>query len=223
MPTQITTNASNVTRRAPSPNLLAVVSITAVLLLAFLTFAGTRAAGATGGQASTGNTATLPAGTRIMVTMTDSVDSETSQPDQRFRGTLEANLMAGDTVVAPKATTVFGRLLAAGSASGSRSGGMLEFDLTDILINGQTYSLATTSNQAQGQSAPSQTGTGATTGAAIGAVTGGMSGAVRGAGVGAAAGKVSSGNAQGEKVKIPAGALVEFSLSHPVTLPVVSK
>jgi len=82
--------------------------------------------------------------------MVDAVDSDNSQPNQRFRGTLAANLMSGDVVVVPKGTTVFGRLLAAES-SGSRSGGQLEFDLTDIMINGQTFSLATSSNEFQGQ------------------------------------------------------------------------
>jgi hypothetical protein len=99
----------------------------------------------------------------------------------------------------------------------------LEFDLTDIVINGQTFSLATSSNQAQGQGSPSQAGTGAKAGAAVGAVGGGLGGAIRGAGAGAVAGKVSSGNARGEKVKMPAGTLVEFSLEHPVTLPVAAR
>jgi hypothetical protein len=157
-----------------------------------------------------------------MVKMIDAVDSERSQPDQRFRGSLEANLMAGTMVVAPKGTTVFGRLIAAESA-GARSGGRLEFDLTDIMINGKTYSLATSSNEVQGQGSGSQSGTGAKTGAAVGAVAGGVSGAIRGAGAGAVAGKVSAGNTQGETVKVPAGTLVEFTLEHPVSLPLAAK
>ena len=157
-----------------------------------------------------------------MVTTADAVDSEKSQPDQRFRGSLEADLMAGDVVVAPKGTTVFGRLIAAESAS-ARSGGRLEFDLTDIVINNQTYSLATSSNEVQGQSPESQSGTGAKAGAAVGAVAGGMSGAIRGAGAGVVASKVSRGNTQGETVKIPAGTLVEFTLDHPISLPVAAK
>jgi len=157
-----------------------------------------------------------------MVKMLDAVDSETSQPDQRFRGTLEANLMAGDVVVAPKGTTVFGRLLRAEAAAGG-SGGQLEFDLTDIVINGQTYSLATSSNQAQGQGSGSQAGTGASAGAAVGAISGGLGGAIRGAGAGAVAGHVSGGNTRGETVKLPAGTLVEFNLEHPVSLPVAAR
>ena len=157
-----------------------------------------------------------------MVKMIDAVDSEKSHPDQRFRGSLEANLMAGDVVVALKGTTVFGRLIAVESA-GARSGGRLEFDLTDIMINGDTYSLATSSNEVQGEGSGGQAGTGAKAGAAVGTVAGGVSGAVRGAGAGAVAGHVSSGNAQGETVKVPAGTLVEFTLEYPVSLPVTEK
>jgi hypothetical protein len=177
---------------------------------------------AIGQQPSASGSATLPSGTQLMVRTVDAVDSETSQPDQRFRGSLEANLMADGVVVAPKGTTVFGRLISAQSAN-SRSGGQLEFDLTDIVINGETHSLATTSNEVQGQGSENRSGTGARTGAAVGAVTGGVSGAIRGAGAGAVAGKVSSGNTHGEKVTIPAGSLVEFSLDHPVTLPTASR
>jgi hypothetical protein len=168
------------------------------------------------------NTATVPAGTRLMVKMIDAVDSDKSQPNDRFRGSLEAPLMAGDVMVAPKGTTVFGRLLTAQS-SGRGSGGQLEFDLTDIMINGQMHSLATSSNQVQGQAPSGQAGTGARTGAAVGGVTGGISGALRGAGAGAVAGSVSSGTMTGERVNVSAGTLVEFTLDHPVTLPVVTR
>jgi len=192
----------------------AVISLTIFLFLASLVVVASN-------QASSGS-ATLPSGTRIMVRMVDSVDSETSQPDQRFRGSLETNLMAGNVLVAPAGTTVFGRLLSAESA-GRGSGGQLEFDLTDIMINGQTHSLSTESNQAQGQGTSSQAGTGAKTGAAVGAMAGGVSGAIRGAGAGAVAGKASGANTRGDKVKVPAGTLVEFTLDHPVMLPVASK
>jgi hypothetical protein len=204
-----------------SSNQYTVLTNSVVLLVLMVLVGFQSAAGQTSGASSSG-TVTLPAGTQIMVRTVDAVDSETSQPDQRFRGSLEANLMANGAVVAPKGTPVFGRLINVQSANG-RSGGQLEFDLTDIVINGQTHSLATSPHQAQGQGAGSQTGTGARTGAAIGAVTGGVGGAIRGAGAGAVAGKVSAGNAQGEKVKLPAGTLVEFSLENPVSLPVSTK
>jgi hypothetical protein len=219
----VTGKGSNIAKRPRNTKMRAAVSVSSVLLLA-VAFVGVQAARATGGQASTSaaGTVTVPAGTRLMVTMVNAVDSDTSQPGQRFRGTLETNLMAGDVVAAPKGTTVFGRLLTAES-SGGRSGGQLEFDLTDIVINGQTHSLATSSNQLQGEGSGTQAATGAKAGAAIGAIAGGLGGAMRGAGVGAVAGHTSSGNTRGEKVKVPAGALVEFNLDHPVSLPATAR
>jgi hypothetical protein len=213
--------------QSPSPKrALALISFIAALLVLSAALAGAQQnAGATGTQSASnnpnGNTATVPTGTRMMVKMVDSVDSERNQANDRFRGSLEANLMAGDVVVAPKGTTVFGRLLTADSSG--RSGGQLEFDLTDIVINGQTYSLSTSSNQAQGGTSSGGTGTGARTGAAVGALTGGIGGAVRGAGTGAIVGTAAGGSTSGERVNIPAGTLVEFNLDHPVSLPIVQR
>jgi hypothetical protein len=206
-------------RRMPVP----VISMIGVFLLTIsVARLGAQEASSTNSQASADKVATVPAGARLMVKMIDAVDSDKSQPNDRFRGSLEAPLMAGDTMVAPKGTTVFGRLLTAES-SGRGSGGQLEFDLTDIMINGQMHSLATSSNQAQGQSPSGQTGTGAKTGAAVGAISGGLSGAIRGAGAGAVAGAISGGTTTGERVDVRAGTLVEFTLDHPVSLPVPAR
>ena len=207
--------------RARRSGSAAAISMTAVLLLLCVTQLGAQQSTS---QASPGAPAqvTVPSGTRIMVRMEDSVDSDKSQPNNRFRGSLEANLMAGGVVVAPKGTAVFGRVLTAESA-GRGTGGQLEFDLTDIMIGGQTYSLSTSSNQAQGESPSAQTGTAAKTGAAVGGLAGGLGGAVRGAGAGAVAGKISGGTTSGERVNIPAGTLVEFTLDHSVSLPVAQK
>jgi hypothetical protein len=209
--------------QSPSPiRALALISFITTALVLSVALAGAQQNAAQSTSANpTGSMATVPTGTRMMVKMVDSVDSERNQVNDRFRGSLEANLMAGDVVVAPKGTTVFGRLLTADSAG--RSGGQLEFDLTDIVINGQTYSLSTTSNQAQGGTGSGGTGTGARTGAAVGALTGGIGGAVRGAGTGAIVGTAAGGSTSGERVNIPAGTLVEFNLDHPVSLPIAQR
>ena len=165
-------------------------------------------------------TVTVPSGTRFMVRMVDAVDSDKNQANDQFRGTLEADLMADGVVVAPKGTTVFGRLLTAESSS-RQAGGQLELDLTDITINGQMYSLTTSSTQKEGEApSGSSTGTATKAGAAVGAVAGGIGGAIRGAGAGAVAGKVSGATTSGETVKVPAGTLLDFTLDHPVSLPI---
>jgi hypothetical protein len=106
-------------RRAPSTNFLPILVITGMILL----LSGLLRAQAGSPNHQSPATATVPAGTRLMVKMIDSVDSDKSNPNDRFRGSLEANLMAGNVVVAPKGTTVFGRVLTAESAG--RSGGQL--------------------------------------------------------------------------------------------------
>jgi hypothetical protein len=169
------------------------------------------------------NTVTVPTGTRMRVRMIDPVDSETNRASDRFRGELDVDFMAGDVLVAPQGTTVYGRLLTAESA-GSRSGGELELDITEILIDGTLHSLMTSSKQVQGAEGSSAGST-----AARGAGAGGVAGGVLGAGVGfgaragAVVGGISGAKARGESVKVPAGAIVDFTLDHPVSLPTMQR
>lgn len=170
-------------------------------------------------EESSVNTVVVPAGTRMRVRMADSVNSETNRANERFRGVLAADLMAGDTLVAPMGTTVYGRLLTVESA-GSTAGGELELDITEILLDGVLHSLTTSSKEVQGAE-----GSSVGTSAAKGAGAGGIAGAVVGAGVGfgaragAVIGGLSGASARGEKVSVPAGSYVDFTLEHPVTLP----
>ena len=96
-------------RGAVSGRIVGVTFIMAALLFLLTALSGARPVGAATGQASSGTAtqtmATVPAGTRLMVKMADSVDSETNQQTDVFRGSLEANLMAGDLVVAPEGRT----------------------------------------------------------------------------------------------------------------------
>ena len=49
---------------------------------------------------------TVPAGTRILIRMVDSIDTTKQTKGYRFTATLETNLQAEDTVVAPRGTTL---------------------------------------------------------------------------------------------------------------------
>lgn len=209
-------NIKILTRRFDRVCTTAAFSLTVLLVIVSLMMAETEGARAQSGP----NPVTVPAGTRMMVRMIDAVDSDTNTANDRFRGELEANLMAGNVMVAPKGTTVYGRLLTAESA-GRTSGGELELDITDIMIDGTLHSLRTSTKQLQGQegtSTATQTKQGAVTGAAAGALIG--TGAGFGARAGAIAGNVAGGSTRGEKVKVPAGTLVEFTLDHSVSLPI---
>ena len=69
----------------------------ALMLTAILTLGLTPFSAAQGSKR-----VTVPAGTRILVRMVDSVDSSKQKAGYRFKATLEANLQAFEVTVAPE-------------------------------------------------------------------------------------------------------------------------
>jgi hypothetical protein len=167
---------------------------------------------------------TVPAGTRILVRMVDGVDSSKQQVGYRFTANLETNLQVGDTVVAPRGTTLYGRLANAKSAGRMKGGAELTLELTDLVINGTAYPLLTSTyevrSQGQGGKTAKRVIGGAGLGALIGGIAGGGKGAAIGLGAGAAAGTVASAATKGKQVQVPSESLLEFRLEQPTSLPV---
>jgi hypothetical protein len=194
---------------------LALVSIVA-LAANFLEAATPQAAGP--------SRITVPAGTRLLVRMIDSVDSSKQKTGYRFTATLETNLQAQDVVVAPRGTTVYGRLANAQSAGRMSGAAELTLELTDIMINGTAYPLLTSSydvrQNGQGKKTAGKIVGGTGLGALIGGLAGGGKGAAIGAAAGAAGGTAVSAASKGKQVSVPSESLLEFRLAQPVTLPV---
>jgi hypothetical protein len=167
---------------------------------------------------------TVPAGTRILVRMIDSIDSAKQKTGFRFTATLETNLMAEDKVVAPRKTEVKGQLTQAKSAGSMKGSSQLMLELTDIVINGTAYPLLTSTYEIKGKGEGSKTAKkvvgGAGLGAIIGGIAGGGAGAAIGAGIGAIGGTAVAGSKKGEQLVIPSESLIEFRLQQPVALPV---
>jgi hypothetical protein len=167
---------------------------------------------------------TVPAGTRILIRMADSIDSSKQQAGYRFGGSLETNLQADNVVVAPRGTSVFGRLASASSAGKMSGSSELGLELTDIVINGTSYPLLTGMYEIKGSGEGSKTARKVVGGAGLGALIGGIAGGGKGAGIGALAG-AGAGTAvaatkKGQQVSIPSESLIEFKLTQPVALPV---
>jgi hypothetical protein len=170
------------------------------------------------------NRVTVPAGTRILVRMVDSVDSSKQKAGFRFMATLEANLQAYETTVAPKGTTLYGILAQASSSGRLKGSSQLVLELTDIVINGTTYPLLTSTYEIKGKGEGGNTAKKVVGGAGLGALIGGIAGGGKGAGIGAlagaGAGTAISAAKKGEQISIPSEALLEFRLQQPVSLPV---
>jgi hypothetical protein len=166
----------------------------------------------------------VPAGTRILTRMADSIDSSKQQAGYRFSGSLETNLQADNVVVAPRGTSVFGRLASASSAGKMSGSSELGLELTDVVINGTSYPLLTGMYEIKGSGEGSKTARKVVGGAGLGALIGGIAGGGKGAGIGALAG-AGAGTAvaatkKGQQISIPSESLIEFQLTQPVTLPV---
>src|SRR5215510_8319853 len=94
---------------------------------------------------------TIPAGTRLLVRTTNNIDSRSSRPGSRFTGTLETNLHLDNVTVAPRGTTVHGRLVEATSAGRTAGRSRLTLELTDIVINGNANPIVTQSFEVRGR------------------------------------------------------------------------
>jgi len=167
---------------------------------------------------------TVPAGTRILIRTIDPIDTTKQKTGYRFTASLEANLQAEDVVVAPRGTTVYGRLAEASSAGRMSGSSQLTLELTDIMINDTTYPVLTSAYQIKGKGEGKKTagkilgGTGL--GALIGGIAGGGTGAAIGAVAGAAGGTALAASKKGEQLQIPSESLIEFTLQQPASLPV---
>src|ERR1700751_2071345 len=94
---------------------------------------------------------TVPAGMRLLIRTIDPIDSSKQKAGYRFTASLETNLQAEDTVVAPRGSTVYGRLAEASSAGRMSGSSQLTLELTDIVINGTAYPLLTSTFEVKGK------------------------------------------------------------------------
>lgn len=169
-------------------------------------------------------TVTVPAGTRILIRMVDSIDTSKQKTGYKFTATLETNLQAAGNVVAPRGTTVYGRLANAASSGKFKGSSQLSLELTDIVINGTAYPLLTSTFEMKGKGEGGETTKkvlgGAGLGALIGGIAGGGTGAAIGALAGAGTGTAVAASKKGEQLQIPSESLLEFRLEQPASLPV---
>jgi len=175
-------------------------------------------------QQFSGNTITVPTGTRLTIRTIDSIDSDRNRVGDKFAASLDESLYVNNVLVAPRGADVYGRLDVATEAGRIAGRSQLKLSLTGIVVNGQTVALSTgdyeLSGKSRGANTAKKVGGGAAVGAVIGAIVGGGKGAAVGAGVGAGAGTAVQVATKGEQVHVPSETLLEFSLNQPVTMPV---
>ena len=156
---------------------------------------------------------TIPAGTSIMVTLVDSIDTRTDQAGQKFRARLAADLYVGDTLVANEGSLVYGilqRSKQAGRIAGTSS---VDIGLSEMEINEKLYPIFTTNHIERGKDATKGTLHAVGAGALIDKNDRGR-GALKGAAIGTGVALITP----GKPVQLPPNTLLEFRLAQPVRI-----
>jgi len=137
------------------------------------------------------NTAwTIPTGTKIVIRMIDSVNSEKSKIGENFIAVLDEPVYQGGVEVIPRGADVRGRIANVNEAGRVAGAAQLGLELTQVIVNGVPYAVTTSEYQEVGESRGGQTAKRAAAGAGIGAVIGAIAGGGKGAGIGAMSGGV---------------------------------
>jgi hypothetical protein len=166
---------------------------------------------------------TIPAGDRISIRTTDTIDSGKANVGQTFRASLDAPLTSEGRVIVPAgapATLQIQSVQGAGRIKGSSE---LSVRVTNIEYRGKTYpvnsSVYADAGSARGKQTAIKTGAGAAAGAIIGAIAGGGKGAAIGSAAGGGAGFGWNALTHGKQVKIPSETILTFRLAAPLTVP----
>ena len=160
-------------------------------------------------------TVTVPSGTRLVIRMSEALDSRRHSTGHRFRAQLESALVIDGMTVAPRGTMVYGRI--AQASTGGRAVGSAEMavEFTDIMLDDQMYEIATQGLKAQTANEAGRTAGRTARAAALGGLYGGSSSAKKGAKIGLGASILTS----GASINIPAGTIVETNLRVALTVP----
>jgi BON domain len=165
----------------------------------------------------------VPAGTDLVVILSQALGSKLSQTGQTFLATTAQPVSVNGQVAIPKGSTVNGTVVAAKEKGKIKGEGQLTLTLRSVTINGQTYPIQTVAYDStikgKGKRTAVTTGGGAAGGALIGGLAGGGKGAGIGALVGAGAGFVGGTFTGNKQIELPAETAVTFPLSAPLTLP----
>lgn len=171
------------------------------------------------------DTKVIASGTEIAIRTNEAINSKTAQAGQTVSAVVDrdVNNASGATEI-PKGSEAQ-LVLRKVSGGGVLGSGGLVLDLHSVTIDGQHYTVNSTSVQRSSQRGigrnrrtAEMTGGGAALGTLIGAMAGGGKGAILGAIFGAAAGGTAQVLTKDKETKIPAESVLTFRLNQPLQL-----
>ncbi len=162
---------------------------------------------------------TLPSGTRVAVSLSQSLSAKASNVGDTFTGVVAqpVTTASGRTIFA-RGTQVAGTVVASKGRGRFKGAGALGIQLTTI--SGQTVTTSEYEQEEKGKGKRTGvlTGGGAGLGAIIGGIAGGGKGALIGGLAGGGAGAAGSGLTGNKDIVIPAETVITFRLTAPLTV-----
>jgi hypothetical protein len=160
------------------------------------------------------NQVTVPSGTRLVIRMSDSLDSNRHSVGHRFRAQLDGAVVVDGVTVLPRGTQLQGQITSSGQARRLAGSSNLSVTFTDVILNDEFVPISTGQLTAQTGDEAGRTVGRTARAAAIGGLISGSSGARTGAAVGAGASILTS----GASINIPRGSIIETTLAAPLTV-----
>jgi hypothetical protein len=164
----------------------------------------------------------IPAGTKLRIRTNQALDTARNRTGDSFSAMLVEPVKMQDEVLLPEGTPFQGHISAAKSSGRLKGRGYLTVTLDSFELNGQTYKVATQSQSRATSSHKKRNwvtiGGGSGFGMLVGALAAGGKGALIGGGVGAAAGVAGAALTGKKDVRLPAEAVLAFSLKEPVRI-----
>jgi hypothetical protein len=175
----------------------------------------------TKGTTTASSGVTIPANTVVTIRTIDSINSDINGAGEKFRASLDTDLLVAGRVVAARGSDVMVRIARVQEAGRVTGREEIALELASITVDGREHNVVTNFAEMQSRGQTGQTarraGVGAAGGAILGGIIGGGRGAAIGAGVGAGAGTVYSGT-RGVNIEVPSESLLTFTLREPVQL-----
>ncbi|HEY0784358.1 MAG TPA: hypothetical protein VGD62_00710 [Acidobacteriaceae bacterium] len=165
---------------------------------------------------------TIPAGTRILVSVGQTISSRTAQSGDRFDATVAAPVIVRGATLIRAGAPATGTVVDAKALGRFKGGAELALRLDTVRAEGRTYRVASSTieraEQGKGKRTAALTGGGAGLGGLIGGLAGGGKGLIIGGLAGAGAGGAGSAFTGNKDLVIPAESRLTFRLEHGVTL-----